>query len=88
MAELTKDQLATLLAVCIKEHGKDGVLHLPNVELAPNISIRLHTVAGNAILVLLEGQEQIDSYDAREQELEAITSEISKRGGEPDEQAK
>ena len=86
MAELASQQLVLLLATCIKQHGKDNVLRLLDQKIASPMAIRLHPGVDDAILVLLEGQTQIDQWSTKLKELEETIHEIPERGGQPDDQ--
>ncbi len=83
MADLTPQQLALLLANCIKQYGKDNVLQLIDQQVLNPMQIRLHAADEDATLVLLEGAEQIKQWDTRLKALEDKLG-IPECSGEPD----
>jgi hypothetical protein len=83
MPQLTDEMLSLLLANCIKQFGTENVLRLKDQEVLNPSVLSLHPDEGHAILMLLEGQIQIDEWEKGMKKLEE-TIEVSKRGGEPE----
>ena len=56
-------QMTLILASLIKQYGDGNLLKVIDQQLKNPIQVRLHPVAEDAILVLLEGQKQIDEWE-------------------------
>jgi len=70
MSTLTPEMLSLLLSNCVKQFGKQNVLRLEDQEVLNPSVLSLHPGEGHAILMLLEGQKQIDDWDNAMKKLE------------------
>jgi hypothetical protein len=70
MSQLTSEMLSLLLSNCVKQFGKQNVLRLEDQEVLNPSVLSLHPDEGHAILMLLEGQKQIDDWDNAMKKLE------------------
>lgn len=60
---MNPEHMQILLATVVKQFGKYNALALNDQQVHMPAQLRLHSNAEGVILVLLEGQEQIDRWE-------------------------